>query len=132
MLEGTRMPDNYDELTLFQKEVLWLGTLLAYERPENFPLQYWCDKILEISHNIIFEDENIELAVGYGGEYSICYKEQDTGCTGCFYHFFEATDDEVIDSLKVGKILGLDDKNMTLVDYLREKGFPITSEFWTE
>lgn len=139
MLKGTEMPDNYNDLPLYQKEVLWLGTLLAYERSEHFPSQYWHDKIVEISFNIIFEDENIVLAKCYNGEYCLEYKNGAFGITGGFESFFidnyydEIDDDEVSKSLFVGRILGIDTgEEITLIKYLRMKGFPITSEFWTE
>lgn len=31
MYKGTELPEKYNELTLAQKETIWLGTLLVYE-----------------------------------------------------------------------------------------------------
>ena len=57
MYKGTELPKNYNELTLAQKEAIWLGTLLVYESDFHFDAQYWCDEIFAITENAIFEDE---------------------------------------------------------------------------
>lgn len=138
MYKGTELPSNYNDLTIQQKEALWLGTLLVYEHPKNFDSDYWHNKIVTYSETILFEDENIILYKCYTSEYLIRFKNGQSGFSSGFPLFF--TDEYLYtDEFKncpcnnIGKYIHIEEyNNSTLVDYLRSKGFPITAEFWNE
>ena len=128
MYKGTELPKNYEQLTLAQKEAIWLGTLLVYEESEYFDEDFWVDEIVTRSEFKLFEDENLKFLKCYNGEYALVNKTDNESYTlGDFWYFF--------DNEKPGKyayltFLGEDYKNVTIREYLREKGFPITAEFW--
>jgi hypothetical protein len=127
MYKGTELPKNYNELTLAQKEAIWLGTLLVYEDSDNFDLQYWCDEIFAITENVIFEDDELYFYKSYNDYYCLVYKKLDDGIKGDFSYFFFDTFAERCERLWR---LGDDYKEWTLRDYIRSKGFPVTTEFW--
>jgi hypothetical protein len=127
MYKGTELPKNYNELTLAQKEAIWLGTLLVYEDSDNFDLQYWCDEIFAITENVIFEDDELYFYKSYNDYYCLVYKKLDDGIKGDFSYFFFDTFAEKCERLWR---LGDDYKEWTLRDYIRSKGFPVTTEFW--
>lgn len=127
MYKGTELPKNYNELTLAQKEAIWLGTLLVYEDSDNFDLQYWCDEIFAITENVIFEDDELYFYKSYNDYYCLVYKKLDDGIKGDFSYFFFDTFAERCERLWR---LGDDYKEWTLRDYIRSKGFPVTTDFW--
>lgn len=122
------IPANYDSLSLDMKGIIWFGTLIHFEHPENFNKDEW-EEIIIISEHTIFEDDKIRLTVGYGGEYGIEYKNGNTGFTGGFSDFFIEYDEWEYLNLEVN--LGHNYKGISLSKYIRQSGFPIISEFWT-
>lgn len=128
MYKGVELPSNYNELTLAQKEAIWLGMLLVYEEPEYFELNYWVDDIVNASEVAIFEDDIFVLYKSYNDVYKIVYKQSKRSITSSFDYFFQP--DEDCECALMWKILGDEYKGITIRNYIRSKGFPITAEFW--
>ena len=126
MYKGVDLPSNYNDLTLAQKEAIWLGMLLVYEEPDHFDEYYWEDEILIRSEIVIYEDEVIKLCKCYNAEYSLDNKQTGKGISSSFDFFFESKPDESNLS-DMHEVLGC---KMSVRDYLRYKGFPVTAEFW--
>ena len=122
------LPENYDSLPIATKELLWFGTLLYYQRPDNFNRYDWTEELLNVSEKKIFEDENIILCVGYASEYTIDFKNGKVGFSGEFNDFF--LNDDRWEELDLESKLGKEYKGISLVGYLRQREFPITAEFW--
>ena len=129
MYKGVDLPNNYNELTLAQKEAIWLGMLLVYETGCYFDRYYWEDEIVNCCEKIVYEDDLIVFAKCYNSEYLLKYKTINDGMSSSFDYFFDS--DETHEFLNIGKMLGVEEyKNIYLRDYLRSKGFPVTAEFW--
>ena len=121
---------NYETLPIEMKEIIWFGTLLYFSRPKNFPEGNDWSYLITASEIVIYQDENIRLTVGYGGsEYGIEYNNGKDGCTGSFEDFFDS--DYEWEHLNLELNLGKEYRGISLVDYIRMHGFPITSEFWS-
>ena len=58
----------------------------------------------------------------------ILYKRLNKSITSSFDYFF--TPDENCEYADMGRMLGNEYKGIYIRDYIRSKGFPITSEFW--
>ncbi len=128
MYKDVELPNNYDSLTLPQKEAIWLGMLLVYEDVSYFDECYWVDEIVNASETVIFEDEIIALYKCYNDAYKILYKQLNKSMTSSFDYFF--TPDEDCEYADMGRMLGDGYKGIYIRDYIRSKGYPITSEFW--
>lgn len=127
MYKGTELPQNYNQLTIAQKEALWLGTLLVYEDSDYFDEDYWVDDIVNCSENTIYEDELIVFYKCYNAEYKLLFKKAEITRVGVFEDFF------IPDNLREYydmRILGDEYKDISLRDYLRSKAFPVNAEFW--
>ncbi len=128
MYKGTELPKNYEQLTLAQKEAIWLGTLLVYEEPEYFDENFWVDEIVNASEVAIYEDDIVALYKCYNDAYKITYKGINKGTSASFDYFFSPDDDCIYANM--WNILGDEFKDISIRDYIRSKGFPITAEFW--
>lgn len=126
MYKGTDLPKNYNDLSLAQKEAIWIGTLLVYEVPAYFDVNYWSDIIVTTSETVLFEDEEICFCKSYNSEYLLRYKKSEYEIMGCFDYFFDTGREDCEMLYRLGDKY----KGMTVRDYIRSKGFPITSEFW--
>ena len=126
MYKGVDLPSNYNDLTLAQKEAIWLGMLLVYEEPGHFDEYYWEEEILICSEIVIYEDEVIRLCKCYNAEYYLINKQIGEGISSSFDFFFGSMPDDD-DILIMHKLLGCE---MSVKSYLRSKGFPVTAEFW--
>lgn len=124
MYKGVDLPSNYNELTLAQKEAIWLGMLLVYEEPDHFDEYYWVDEIVNRSEIVIYEDDVIKLCKCYNAEYSLDNKQTGKGMSSSFDYFFESIPEYISE---IHEILGY---KISVRDYLRNKGFPVTAEFW--
>lgn len=128
MYKGVELPSEYNNLTLPQKEAIWLGMLLIYEDDSYFDECYWVDEIVNASEVIIFEDDIINLYKCYNDLYKIHYKQLNKSMVSSFDYFFMPNED--CKYADMGKMLGGKYKGVFVRDYIRSKDFPITSEFW--
>lgn len=121
---------DYDTLPIETREIIWFGTLLYFSRPHNFPEGNDWSYLITASEIVIYQDENIRLTVGYGGsEYTIEYYNGNDGFSGDFETFFDS--DYKWEHLNLELNLGKEYRGISLTDYIRMHGFPITSEFWS-
>lgn len=128
MYKGVELPANYDNLSLANKEALWLGMLLVYEEPSYFNENYWVDEIVNASEVAIYEDDVIALYKCYNDGYKVVYKESGDSMSSSFDYFFNRDEDNKYANM--WNILGDDFRGITIRDYIRSKGFPVKSEFW--
>ena len=127
MHKNVRLPDNYSDLSLSQKEAFWIGMLLIYEDSWHFDDDYWVDEIVNCSEVALYDDDLIALYKCYNAEYKLLFKKTSDSRTGVFGDFFssdECDDYYCLDSLSDSY------KGYSVRDYLREKGFPVDADFW--
>ena len=108
--------------------IIFIELALVYEADSYFDESYWVDEIVNTSETIIFEDDIVVLYKCYNDAYKILYKRLNKSITSSFDYFF--TPDENCEYADMGRMLGNEYKGIYIRDYIRSKGFPITSEFW--
>ncbi len=117
-----RPTSEYAELSLKEKEEYWLKALKQKSTDEMLTKEQWW---YEWQERVLYEDENIRLSKNYVNELEIENKKKEElyGITGCF---------EVMMEIKLGdkhiQLDGYEDK--TIVDYMRDREFPLTFVIW--
>lgn len=123
------LPSNYNELPLDTKQILWMGTIVFYMQDMNFDMNDWIDEIGNVEEITLFEDERLSLFLHYGGSIGIRYVEHTGSWIWGFEDFFTFICKRY-EELDLGKNIDPKYTGITLVEYLREAGFPITAQFW--
>ncbi len=112
----------YAGLSLQEKEEYWLKALRQKSTDEMLTREQWW---WEWDERVLYEDENIRLSKNYVNELDLENKRkgESFGLTGCF----EVMMDEDLGA-EPTCLEGYEGK--TIVDYMRERGFPLTFPTW--
>ncbi len=110
----------YAKLSLKEKEEYWLKALERKADDKIMTKHQWR---YERQARVLYEDENICLSKTYVDEFLLTSNKNDYG--------LESSIDAIIELVDFGRDLGLEGyEGKTLVDYMRERDFPITFVTW--
>ncbi len=112
----------YTALSLEERERYWLKALRQKSTDELLLSAEQYD--YEMEAHVIYEDENITLVKNYVNEFDLHARgDSEGGMTAGFEALTEIVD--------LGDVRGLEEfEGMTIVDYMRERGFPLTFRTW--
>lgn len=101
-----------------KREKYWKKCIRKKENPDN--TEHW---EVEFYTQVLYHDENLELTKECVTGYAIHNLKKKAGMTFGGYEVLFTTD--------LGDVMQDDTyQGMTIIDYLRTKGFPITFEIW--
>ena len=111
-----------EELTIKEKEERWMK---AIRRKEDTQSEEEHD--FEMFAQVLYEDEHIEFCKEYWSEYYFGFKDKDGNVGGgCWVFYLEQCLEERLDDWSDNPVF----KGKTLLEYIRENGFPINFKQW--